>query len=575
MNKWYYKLVSEEYRTYIQQTIIQRDNKINNDNPNANELAGYYAYQPSKKDEIIWVPLLPGYTVYTKINDTFFKLSIMKDTNCQLIYQWYFYAKDETFKLLKDSGQDNICFKTCFSKYNWSENRSPLWYLGLSDKDNIYYGNGRDPYKKRYIDSSQDEILHTTINDLIEKWKLGSTLLVDTKIYLTLAFKRPCNNCGNYLISKRDCQLMVIGFKIKCQIRCKECETIIEISNKKKDICFSKAVAAGGLGAGVSRHAAQSFLAAIGITSQCSKTIYHNHQHNLFLKIIELAKSLTNNAIIKCIKHVEQSLTEQVNPTKLELCDSFKNITNKGQTKRDLWSKLSVLKEQYPLAPILILTTTCSYDDMQAIKKSINLLDTNLAIIRSNNQERKEIQYEVRQRHDMNGTVFDDMTNLIGEVTKDLTQSETADQCRMNMLIKHLAWSEDEEPSECAKCDNCHRHIKDNPTIKDVTPDIEELLHVIEILTTTYDHQIIPADLGEFYNQQDIKKSRKPKLLSTTELVEFALQDLVRRGLVLQDIILSRPHKTGYISCTLVIEGLSDGTKEIVKEQEWKYWIKN
>ncbi|CAG8819238.1 7465_t:CDS:2, partial [Gigaspora rosea] len=79
-------------------------------------------------------------------------------------------------------------------------------------------------------------------------------------------------------------------------------------------------------------------------------------------------------------------------------------------------------------------------------------------------------------------------------IPKDLTQSETADQCRMNMLIKHLAWSGDEEPSECVKCDNCHCHIKDNPTIKDVTPNIEELLHVVEILTTTYDHQIIPAD---------------------------------------------------------------------------------
>ncbi|CAG8642406.1 17111_t:CDS:2 [Gigaspora rosea] len=118
---------------------------------------------------------------------------------------------------------------------------------------------------------------------------------------------------------------------------------------------------------------------------------------------------------------------------------------------------------------------------------------------------------------------------------KDRTQSETADQCQMNMLIKHFAWSEGEEPSECAKYDNCHRHIKDNPTIRD------------EYL-------------------EDIKKSRKPKLLSTTELVEFALQDLVRRGLVLQDIILSRPYETGYISCTLVIEELSDGAKEIEQE---------
>ncbi|CAG8775095.1 6919_t:CDS:1, partial [Dentiscutata heterogama] len=140
------------YETYIQRTIIQRDNKsiivreishelevldihkvlipvitrVNKNNPNANKLAGYYAYQSSKKDETIWVPLLPGYTIYTIISDNCFKFSIMKDTNDQLIYQWYFYAKDETFKSLKDSGQDYICFKTCFSKYNLSGNHSPL-----------------------------------------------------------------------------------------------------------------------------------------------------------------------------------------------------------------------------------------------------------------------------------------------------------------------------------------------------------------------------------------------------------------------------------------------------------------
>ncbi|CAG8723317.1 18219_t:CDS:2, partial [Gigaspora rosea] len=402
MNKWYYKLVSEEYETYIQRTIIQRDNKsiivreishklevldihkvltpvitrVNKNNPNANKLAGYYAYQPSKKDETIWIPLLPGYTIYTIIN--------------------------ETFKSLKDSGQDYICFKTCFSKYNLTGNHSPLWYLGLSDRDNIRflqetitrkYPNLFNQYSQtvkafntektlknsltrtkyqlqvameteetpirkgivlnkfgKYlspqetqallveyntvknelknakrtitklkekmtklinlpdqdIDSSHDEILHMTIDNLIEKWKLSSTLLVDTKTYLSLVFENPCTNCGNYLISKQDCQLIVIGFKIKCFIRYKKCKTIIEISNEKKDICFSKAVAAGGLGAGITRHAVQSFLATIGITSQCSKAIYHNHQHQLFLKIIELAKLSTNNAITKCIEHVEQ-----------------------------------------------------------------------------------------------------------------------------------------------------------------------------------------------------------------------------------------------------------------------------
>ncbi|CAG8691430.1 21454_t:CDS:1 [Dentiscutata erythropus] len=73
--------------------------------------------------------------------------------------------------------------------------------------------------------------------------------------------------------------------------------------------------------------------------------------------------------------------------------------------------------------------------------------------------------------------------------------------------------------------------------------------------------------MEEFYDQEDIKKSKKPKLLSTIELTKFALQDLVRKGLVLQDIILSRPYKTEY-SCTLVIEGIADRAKEIIKAQE-------
>ncbi|CAG8795895.1 8940_t:CDS:1, partial [Racocetra fulgida] len=103
-----------------------------------------------------------------------------------------------------------------------------------------------------------------------------------------------------------------------------------------------------------------------------------------------------------------------------------------------------------------------------------------------------------------------------------------------------------QEPSECGKCDNCQCRIKDNPSIWDVTIDIIELLRVVEVLTTTYDHQITPADiigvfrrsnaarikklgyqqLEEFYDQKDVKKSKKPNLLSTIELAEFALKDL-------------------------------------------------
>ncbi|CAG8529373.1 4351_t:CDS:2, partial [Gigaspora rosea] len=256
--------------------------QVNKNNSDANELAGYYAYQPSKKDSITWVSLLPRYTIYTKINDNYFKLSIMKDTNNQLIYQWYFYADDETFKIFKDSGQDNICFKTCFNKYNWSDNpfntektlKNSLTQMKYQlqtaieiEETPIRKGIALNKFGK-YLSSHETQALMVEHNTFKNKLKNGKKTITRHKKYLSLVFENPCTNCGNYLISTRDCQLTIIEFKTKCLIRCKECETIIEISNEKKNICFSKAVAAGRLGARISRHVAQSFLATIGVTSQ-------------------------------------------------------------------------------------------------------------------------------------------------------------------------------------------------------------------------------------------------------------------------------------------------------------------
>ncbi|CAG8836234.1 28378_t:CDS:1, partial [Gigaspora margarita] len=55
----------------------------------------------------------------------------------------------------------------------------------------------------------------------------------------------------------------------------------------------------------------------------------------------------------------------------------------------------------------------------------------------------------------------------------------------MKALIKYYTWSGNKEPNECAKYDNCKHRIKDNPIIRNITSDIEELLYVVEVLTTT------------------------------------------------------------------------------------------
>ncbi|CAG8730941.1 19506_t:CDS:2, partial [Dentiscutata erythropus] len=313
-----------ESELYIQRIIIQRDNKsvlvreishelevlnfhklltpvviqINKNNSNANELAEYYAYQP-KKDETIWVPLLPGYTIYTKISNNFFKLSIIKDANNQLSFQWYFYANDESFKLLKNSGQDNICFKTCFNKYNWPNNHLLLWYLGLTNKTNIQFLQERITQKypnifnrysqtvkafnskkalknsltcikfqlqsaieteeipirkgvvlnkyRKHLSPQEIQALivkHNTVNDKLNNAKKTIKQLKEKITNLTNLLNQDTDLSYNKTLYKTVDDLIE-----KWNL---EYKTTMEISNEKKDICFSKAVAAGGLGAGTS-----------------------------------------------------------------------------------------------------------------------------------------------------------------------------------------------------------------------------------------------------------------------------------------------------------------------------------
>ncbi|CAG8655241.1 14530_t:CDS:2, partial [Gigaspora rosea] len=80
--------------------ILELINIKNISNPNAS----YYKYQPVKNTNPIWIPLLPGYTIYTKFNNKFFKLSIWKTTQETLIFLWWMYNTDEKFENFYDSG---------------------------------------------------------------------------------------------------------------------------------------------------------------------------------------------------------------------------------------------------------------------------------------------------------------------------------------------------------------------------------------------------------------------------------------------------------------------------------------
>jgi hypothetical protein len=95
---------------------------------NAN--VGYIHLQNNAVDESSWVPLLPGYTVYTSLKGNFFKLSIKREKD-SLQFFWQEFGKDFTFTNCNAEGQEKLGFHLMIKHYNL-KNTSLASILGLN-----------------------------------------------------------------------------------------------------------------------------------------------------------------------------------------------------------------------------------------------------------------------------------------------------------------------------------------------------------------------------------------------------------------------------------------------------------
>ncbi|CAG8628776.1 11144_t:CDS:2, partial [Dentiscutata erythropus] len=89
----------------------------------------------------------------------------------------------------------------------------------------------------------------------------------------------------------------MFGFSLKSQILYNNCGTTIMQTNEKKRIKYSHAVAATGLGGGISHHAIQSILSIFGVTLQSCKKSYYTYQKKCQEVLEELRKRLENENI--------------------------------------------------------------------------------------------------------------------------------------------------------------------------------------------------------------------------------------------------------------------------------------
>ncbi|UZN99576.1 uncharacterized protein OCT59_000843 [Rhizophagus irregularis] len=80
---------------------------------------------------------------------------------------------------------------------------------------------------------------------------------------------------------------------------------------------------------------------------------------------------------------------------------------------RESWKNLGLLKKNWPIVPIMLLTATCTYKDAQDIHTSLEIPSENFAMIRGSSFERKEITIEVYKRRDNREIFSNDLISLI------------------------------------------------------------------------------------------------------------------------------------------------------------------
>ncbi|CAG8660723.1 18191_t:CDS:10 [Rhizophagus irregularis] len=96
-----------------------------------NMSVGYMHLHNNILDESSWVPLLPGYVIYTSLGGLYFKLSIERNED-SLQFFWQEFGKDFTFTSCKAQGRETLGFYLMIKQYN-IKNISVVSALGFNE----------------------------------------------------------------------------------------------------------------------------------------------------------------------------------------------------------------------------------------------------------------------------------------------------------------------------------------------------------------------------------------------------------------------------------------------------------
>lgn len=191
-----------------------------------------------------------------------------------------------------------------------------------------------------------------SVNEILNEKKLGSTILIDTELYLSLVLSHPCNHCSDSNFQNKSYHVSCTGFNIVIDVDCQSCGTINSYSNQSKGINFSHLVAGATLASGNNHHVMQTALAVLGITAQSCRSSYDRYQSQMFPVIISKAEESVKQALNAAIAHAN---TKEKKSFVIRFDCSWFHSRNAGQASGefiyldDLESKMQIYFKYYKL----------------------------------------------------------------------------------------------------------------------------------------------------------------------------------------------------------------------------------
>ncbi|GBB93276.1 hypothetical protein RclHR1_21400001 [Rhizophagus clarus] len=284
-------------------------------------------YEPEYKNRT-WVPIIPGYTIFTKADysrdKTFANIQYLSrkpDFFASLIARLPGEGIISIPDLLGFNNENNVeflrsiinaKFLTIFKdfKKNYSTINKGITLkqsckrkgiailnditLSSNSTSNIMSGlilkiekdkNLQNNHEEEDIDENQN--LDHIIDEAISKAKLGSTILIDTRQYLKTLFTQPCSRC--YSKSNKKLEVISVGFSVKTRILCNDCRKTTEYKNKTYQNNFGILVSGAGIAGGANCQQMKTIFSTVVTSAAEALEIACSHIVNIEEKVLPVS----------------------------------------------------------------------------------------------------------------------------------------------------------------------------------------------------------------------------------------------------------------------------------------------